>query len=45
LRALMAERQPLPGETRPSLRVIAGANHFFLDGEVELFQVLRDFPW
>jgi len=44
LRALMAERQPLPGETRPSIRVIGGADHFFGDGEAELFQVLRDFP-
>jgi uncharacterized protein len=45
LQALMAARQALPGETGPSVRVIAGADHFFLDGEAELFQVLRDFPW
>ena len=45
LQALMAARQPLPGETRPSVRVIGGADHFFSGGEAELFQVLRDFPW
>ena len=44
LRALMAERQPLPGETPPEVRVIKGADHFFGGGEAELFQVLRDFP-
>jgi uncharacterized protein len=45
LRALMAERQPLPGETATEVRVIGSADHFFMDGETELFQVLRDFPW
>jgi hypothetical protein len=45
LQALMAERQPLSGETPPSIWVIGGADHFFIDGEAELFQVLRDFPW
>jgi uncharacterized protein len=44
LQALMAERQPLSKETPPEIRVIEGADHFFLDGEAELFQVLRDFP-
>ena len=44
LQTLMAERQPVPGETRPAVRVIGGADHFFLNGEAELFQVLRDFP-
>ena len=29
LQALMAERQPLPGETPPEVRVIGGADHFF----------------
>jgi hypothetical protein len=45
LQTMMVERQPLSGETPPSVRVIGGADHFFLDGEAELFQVLRDFPW
>ena len=40
----MAEWQPSFGETPPEVRVISGADHFFLDGEAELFQVLRDFP-
>ena len=44
LRALMAERQPLPGETPPEVRVIKGADHFLLNGEADLFQVLREFP-
>jgi uncharacterized protein len=45
LQALMAARQALPGEKSPEIRVIGGADHFFGDGEAELFQVLRDFPW
>jgi uncharacterized protein len=45
LRALMAARQPAVGEKSPEIRVIGGADHFFSDGETELFQVLRDFPW
>jgi len=40
----MAERQALPGEKPAEIRVIGGADHFFMDGEAELFQVLRDFP-
>jgi len=45
LQALMAESQPPPGETPAAVRVIEGADHFFGDGEEELFRVLRDFPW
>jgi alpha/beta superfamily hydrolase len=44
LKALMAERQGLPGETSLEVRVIGGADHFFSAGEAELFQGLRDFP-
>jgi len=44
LRALMAEKQALPGETATEVRVIGGADHFFSIGEADLFQVLRDFP-
>jgi alpha/beta superfamily hydrolase len=44
LKALMAERQALPGEKPAEIRVIRGADHFFSAGEAELFQVLRDFP-
>jgi hypothetical protein len=44
LQALMAERQPSLEEAPPEIRVIGGADHFFSDGEAELFQVLRDFP-
>ena len=33
------------GDEAFEVRVIGGADHFFLDGEAELFQVLRDFPW
>ena len=44
LKALLAERQPLPGEKPAEIRVIRGADHFFSAGEAELFQVLRDFP-
>lgn len=44
LQDLMAARQPLPGETAAEVRIIRGADHFFLDGEAEMFQVLRDFP-
>jgi alpha/beta superfamily hydrolase len=44
LKALMAERQALPGEKPPEVRVIRGGDHFFSAGEAELFQVLRDFP-
>jgi alpha/beta superfamily hydrolase len=44
LQALMATSQPLPGEMPPEVRVIEGADHFFSDGEAELFRVLRDFP-
>jgi alpha/beta superfamily hydrolase len=39
LRTLLAE-----GKTRPEIRVIEGADHFFGRGEEKLFQVLRDFP-
>jgi alpha/beta superfamily hydrolase len=45
LQALMAPGQPSPGETPPKIRVIEGADHFFIDGEAELFRVLREFPW
>jgi alpha/beta superfamily hydrolase len=45
LETLMAARQAEPGETPAAIRVIAGADHFFGDGEEELFRVLRDFPW
>jgi len=44
LQALMAESQPACGETPAAVRVIEGADHFFGDGEAELFRVLRDFP-
>jgi uncharacterized protein len=44
LRALMAENRPASGEMPPEIRVIEGADHFFGDGEAELFRVLRDFP-
>jgi alpha/beta superfamily hydrolase len=44
LKALMAERQALPGGKPAEIRVIRGADHFFSAGEAELFQVLRDFP-
>jgi uncharacterized protein len=44
LRALMAESQPAFGATPAEVRVIEGADHFFGDGEAELFRVLRDFP-
>jgi uncharacterized protein len=44
LQALMAESQPAFGATPAEIRVIEGADHFFVDGEAELFQVLRDFP-
>jgi uncharacterized protein len=45
LRALMAERQSLPGETATEVWVIEGADHFYSTGEAELFQVLREFAW
>jgi len=45
LQALMAESQPPPGERPAEVRVIEGADHFFGNGEAELFRVLRDFPW
>jgi len=38
LEALLAE-----GQTKPAVRVIQGADHFYGGGEEELFQVLRDF--
>jgi len=44
LRALLAQRQPPPGETPVEVRVIEGADHFFGDGEEELFRGLRDYP-
>ena len=44
LQALMAESQPAFGETPAEVRVIEGADHFFVDGEAELFRVLWDFP-
>jgi alpha/beta superfamily hydrolase len=44
LQALMAESQPSFGETPAEVRVIEGADHFFGDGEAELFRVLRDLP-
>ncbi len=31
-------------QARPEIRVIAGADHFFGNGEEELFRLLRDFP-
>ncbi len=31
-------------QARPEIRVIAGADHFFGDGEEELFRLLRDYP-
>ena len=43
LRELMAASQPALVATA-EVRVIEGADHFFGDGEAELFQVLRDFP-
>ncbi|MFA4903745.1 MAG: alpha/beta fold hydrolase [Desulfobaccales bacterium] len=39
LEALLAE-----GRTKPAVRVIQGADHFFGGGEDELFRILRDFP-
>jgi hypothetical protein len=39
LEALLAK-----GQTKPAVRVIQGADHFFGGGEDELFRVLRDFP-
>lgn len=39
LEALLAE-----GQTKPEVRVIQGADHFWGGGEEELFQMLRDFP-
>jgi alpha/beta superfamily hydrolase len=39
LEALLAE-----GQTKPAVRVIPGADHFFGGGEDELFRLLRDFP-
>jgi alpha/beta superfamily hydrolase len=44
LRALMASSQPAAGTASAEIRVIEGADHFFGNGEAELFQVLRDFP-
>jgi len=44
LQALMASNQPGAGETGAEVLVIEGADHFFANGEEELFQVLRDFP-
>jgi alpha/beta superfamily hydrolase len=44
LRALLAEGQPALGATPAEVRVIEGADHFFGNGEAELFRVLRDFP-
>jgi hypothetical protein len=32
------------GHTKPPVKVIQGADHFFGGGEDELFRVLRDFP-
>jgi alpha/beta superfamily hydrolase len=45
LQALMTPGQPSPGETLPEIRVIEGADHFFMDGEAELFRVLREFSF
>jgi len=45
LQALMASSQPPPGETPAQVKVIEGADHFFSDGEEELFRVMREFPW
>jgi alpha/beta superfamily hydrolase len=39
LETLLAESR-----TKPAVRVIQGADHFFGGGEDELFRVLRDFP-
>jgi alpha/beta superfamily hydrolase len=44
LRALMASSQLAAGTAPAEIRVIEGADHFFGNGEAELFQVLRDFP-
>ena len=40
----MAASQPAFGATAAEIRVIEGADHFFGDGEAELFRELRDFP-
>jgi alpha/beta superfamily hydrolase len=44
LRALMAESEPAFGTTPAEIRVIEGADHFFGNGEAELFRGFRDFP-
>ena len=44
LQALMAESQPSFGETPTQIKVIEGADHFFGNGEEELFRALRDLP-
>ena len=44
LQKLMAASQPALRETPAEVRVIEGADHFFGNGEAELFRVLRDFP-
>jgi uncharacterized protein len=44
LRALMAAREPALGAAPAEIRVIEGADHFFGNGEAELFRGLRDFP-
>ena len=44
LRELMATSQPVSGAKTAEVRVIEGADHFFGNGEAELFLVLRDFP-
>ena len=45
LQALMASSQPSFGKTPMEVRVIEGADHFFGNGDAELFRVLRDFPF
>lgn len=44
LQALMAESQPSFGKTPTQIKVIEGADHFFGNGEEELFRVLREWP-
>ena len=44
LQALMAESQPSFGERPAEIRVIEDADHFFGNGEAELFRALREFP-
>jgi alpha/beta superfamily hydrolase len=45
LEALLAQGPAPAGAAPVALQVIEGADHFFSQGEAELFRVLRDFPW